>query len=115
MIPAASERALTPREPRTLPVTDEDLAEALDQITDLLIAGRTIDGWTIQAVLDCEMQEDGFVADLARVLDVWADNGKPSAFWLRAQAWQQKLVAKHLPRSVIAQRANDIAQEREET
>ncbi len=91
--------------------TEEDIERAQETVADLLIEGRTVAGWTMAAVLDCEANERGFASDLAEVLNVWADSGSSASLWLRVQAYLRKLVVKHVPADVFEERA---AQDRED-
>lgn len=92
----------------------ETLADALTDIADRLIAGKTVDGWTMADVLDCWIDETPTrksSADLAALLNVFADNGSASAFWLNALDWQHKLVAAHFPTDKVRERAEEMARD----
>lgn len=104
------ERPLTPPEPNYPEPTQQELDMALDEITDELINGKCVAGWTMEAVLDCEADEGAggkFARELATVLDVWADDASAASLWLRALAYQKRLVKKHIPEDVIEERAYD--------
>lgn len=104
------ERPLTPPEPRGPDA--ESLERALDDITDELVGGRTVAGWTMAAIFDCEADAGaGFAEELATVLNIWDDDASAASLWCRVLEYQKKLVRKHIPYDVIEERAYDNMQE----
>lgn len=106
------ERPLTPPEPRGIEPDEKLLDLALDEITDELINGRTVAGWTMAAIFDCEADAGaGFAEELATVLNIWDDDASAASLWCRVLEYQKKLVRKHIPYDVIEERAFDMMQE----
>ena len=92
--------------------SDEDREQALTELTDKLVEGGTVDGWTLAGIIDCEQDASvgpAFGQQLATVLNLFADNASGSALWLRVMAWQRGLVKKWLPEELIEERAEEIA------
>lgn len=90
----------------------EVMADALTDIADRLIAGNTVDGWTMADIFDCWL--DGTAnkdacKKLAETLNVFAENGSASAFWLNALQWQHELVKAHFPAEKVRERAQEMA------
>lgn len=90
----------------------ETMADALTDIADRLICGKTVDGWTMADIFDCWLDgADKPHSDLAQLLNVFADNGSAAAFWLNALEWQHKLVAEHFPAEKVRERAEEMARD----
>ncbi len=87
------------------------LDDALTEVTNLLIAGKTVDGWTMADILDCWLDDTPnreACKQLAATLNVFAEQGSASAFWLNALKWQQSLVKAHFPAEKLYERAQEM-------
>ena len=105
------ERDLDPPEGR-YEVTDEHRAQALEAVTDELVQGREAAGFTLAAIFDCEADGNkAFAQELAQVLNLWEDNASAANLWCNVLEYQKRLVKKHIPESVIEERAEDLARD----
>ncbi len=80
------------------------LDDALSQVTDLLVAGKTVDGWTMIDIIDCWLEatpNKEACKQLAATLNVFAENGSASAFWLNALEFQKNIVKSQFPEDSI--------------
>ncbi len=117
MIPTeAADRAREQAEDRAernhIEPSAETLADALNDIADRLICGKTVDGWRMEDVLDCWLNDAlKPLSELAQQLNVFAEGGSAPAFWLNALEWQHKLVAAHFPAEKVRERAEEMARD----
>ncbi len=86
--------------------------DALSEITDLLICGKTVDGWRMENVLDCWLNDALKPhSELAQLLNVFAEDGSAPAFWLNALEWQHKLVKQYFPAEKVREKAEEMARD----
>ncbi len=87
------------------------LDDALSAVTDLLVMGRTVDGWTMADVFDCWLDATpprDACKKLAETLNVYAEQASASALWLNALEFQKSLVKAHFPEDNIYERAQEM-------
>lgn len=100
--------------------TDEELADAKDELCWEILEGKTRGGFDLAACLDCEFNSDGYtgtVSDLAALMVGEHGLSGPEQTVATACAVHDlayRIVAKHLPESAISDRAASIRADREE-
>lgn len=87
--------------------TQEELATAQQDLIDKVIAGQTVAGFDLAAVLDCELNsERPFTEDMAKLLgSLYEDSGSTAGLWLRVHDYLSRTIAHCIPQSAIEDEA----------
>ncbi len=100
-----------------------DRKQAREELCIEILSGETRGGFDFRACLDCEFNSDGYtgtVNDLAALmLGVSGEEGMSrmeaaTATRYAVETLAAQIVAKHIPEHVIAERAQQIANDRED-
>lgn len=103
--------------------SDAELIEARDEIVSAILNGHTCHGFDLNACLDCEFNSDGYtgtvndLCGLIRGLDGEEGMSRADSYCTTHHAvldLAERIVAKHIPESAIADRAAQIRLDREE-
>ena len=91
--------------------SEDALAKARIELAELIVAGKTVAGFDLATVIDCEMNENPRAAQefAAAFGSLWEDGASSSGYWLRCSDYLEQLASKHLPESAVEDLARETA------